>query len=114
MHRSFQTRVGTPIHLAWNGEGVQIGSADAEETRAVVDLALPISTNDRGEGVTGRGKLIFADSMTFNQGDAIWIRGERWEFDCDRKPEDGNRMVFVIRREQNFTSSRLGGYSGGR
>lgn len=114
MHRSFQELTGTPFHLSWNGENVQIGAADAENTRAVVDLGLPVSTNDRGEGVTGRGKLIFDAAQTFSRGDAIWIRGERWEFDCDRKPEDGNRMVFVIRREQAFTSSRMGGYSGGR
>lgn len=114
MHRSFQTLVGTPFHLAWNGEFVRIGASDAEETRTVVDIGIPVSTNDRGEGVTGRGKLIFSDSQTFSRGDAIWINGERWEYDCKRKPEDGNRIVFVIRREQDFTTSRFGGYSGGR
>lgn len=114
MHRSFQKTVGTPFHLSWNGDDVQIGSADAETTRAVVDIGIPVSSNDRGEGVTGRGKLIFEEAKTFTRGDAIWIGGERWEFDCNRKPEDGNRIVFIIRREQNFTTSRFGGYSGGR
>jgi len=100
--------------MAWNGEDVQIGAEDAESVSAVVDLDLPISSNDRGEGVTGRGKLIFKEAASIEFQEPIWIRGERWEYDRERKPEDGNKMIFVVRREQNFTTSRFGGYSGGR
>ncbi len=108
------TQVGTEFHLAWNGEEVYLGSTSADPTTAVVDLGLPVRTNDRGDGVTGRGQLIFADDVELVQGDPIWIRDERWEYDTERKAEDGNRMVFIIRREQNFTASRFGGYQGNR
>ena len=106
--------MGTPFHIAWNGEDVCVGANDAEPVSAVVDLDLPILTNDRGEGVTGRGKLVFLEAVPIDFQEPIWIRGERWDNDATRKPEDGNKMVFVIRREQNFTSSRFGGYQGGR
>jgi len=108
------TQVGTEFHLAWNGEDVYLGSLTADPTSAVVDLGLPLRTNDRGDGVTGRGQLIFSDADDIVFGDPIWIRDERWEYDTERKAEDGNRMVFVLRREQNFTASRFGGYQGNR
>lgn len=106
--------MGTPFHLAWNGEDVRVGDSEADPVSAVVDLDLPISSNDRGEGVTGRGSLIFKEAVQIDFQEPIWIRSERWEYDRERKPEDGNKMIFVVRREQNFTSSRFGGYQGGR
>ena len=108
------TQVGTEFHLAWNGGDVDLGSLTGDPTTAVVDLGVPLRTNDRGDGVTGRGQLIFSDADDIVFGDPIWIREERWEYDTERKAEDGNRMVFVIRREQNFTASRFGGYQGNR
>jgi hypothetical protein len=113
-HRSFQQLFGTPFHVSWNGEDVSIGDEDAEPVSAVVDLDLPISDVDRGEGVTGKGKLIFREAVVIEYGDPIWIRGDRWEYDRERKPEDGNKIIFVIRREQQVTISPMVGYRGGR
>lgn len=109
-HREFMTQCGTEFHLAWNGEDVYIGSTTGDPVSAVVDLGLPLRNNDRGDGVLARGQLIFADDIEILFGDAIWIRDERWEYESERKPEDGNRMVFVVRKEQNMTTSRYGGY----
>lgn len=109
-HREFMTQCGTEFHLAWNGEDVYIGSASADPVSAVVDLALPLRNNDRGDGVLARGQLLFASDEEILFGSPIWIRDERWEYESERKPEDGNRLVFVVRREQSFTVSRFGGY----
>jgi hypothetical protein len=109
-HREFMAQCGTGFHLAWNGEDVYIGSTTAEPVSAVVDLGLPLRNNDRGDGVLARGQLLFSSDEEILFGTPIWIRYERWEYESERKPEDGNRLVFVVRREQNMTSSRFGGY----
>jgi len=112
-HRSFQASVGTPFHLAWNGEDVSIGSETAQSVRAVVDRDVPLSNYDRGNGVVARAKLIFADDTTYTFEQPVWLNGERWEYDRERRPEDGNKMIMVVRRDPNFTTSRFGGYQGG-
>jgi len=98
-HRSFQETLGTPFHLVWNSEPVHLTTEDGEEVAAVVDLGLPVNDYDRGEGIIGRGQLIVDDAKVIPYGTAIWIRDEQWEYDKTRKPEDGNRMVFVVRRD---------------
>lgn len=109
-HREFMTQCGTEFHLAWNGEDIYIGSTTNEPVSAVVDLGLPLRNNDRGDGVLARGQLIVSSDEEILFGEGIWIRDERWEYESERKPEDGNRLVFVVRREPNMTTSRYGGY----
>lgn len=113
-HREFMTQCGTEFHLAWNGEDVYIGSTTEEPVSAVVDLGLPLRHSDRGDGVIARGQLLFSSDEEIVFGTPIWIRDERWEYESERKPEDGNRMVFVIRGEKNFTAPLGGGYQGSR
>lgn len=111
-HRSFQQSVGTPFHLAWNGEDVHLGTESAEAVRAVVDRDIPLSNYDRGNGVLARAKLIFFDDVEIGFEQPVWMNEERWEYDRERRAEDGNRMLFVVRRDPNFTSSPNMGFRG--
>jgi len=105
---------GTPFHVGWNGEDVSIGDSDADPVSAVVDLDLPISNIDRGEGVTGKGKLIFLEAIVIEYVDRSWMRGDRWGYDRKRKREDGSKVIFVIRREKPVSISPRVGYRAGR
>jgi hypothetical protein len=105
-HRGFQTTVGTPLHMWWNGEDVLVNGATS--VRAVVDLDHPVNEYDRGKKVVGRGKVLLLEGQAIALNGFITIRGDRWEIDRNRKPEDGNRIWWVLRNERQSTSFQGG------
>ena len=103
------------MHMAWNSEDVTLTVGTVSVTvKAVVDLDLPVVDYDRGKGILAKGKLLFDTAQTLNQLARITIRGEDWQVEMARKPEDNLRIWFVVKRDAQFTTARSGGFTGGR
>lgn len=97
-HRGFQESSGTPFHFSWNNETVVLNNTT--DLQAIVDLEHPVNSFERGKGVVARGKVMLQSDESIKRSDYLMIRGDRWEIDNARKSEDGNRIWWVVRHEQ--------------